>query len=161
MENLTIKNLLTNAGLKVIGFNDDFVQIYDPSCILPAFDTVLHYAWVIILVLIAIMIFGWGVLYIKNGVKLDSVFHNAKTIVLILAVLALVKPIVNFVYGDDLFAKGCDKKNISLSAVKDLLKQREQKFGDIDTYQQYEIFDVIDSGVIQEESDETDENDDI
>lgn len=151
MEQSNIVNLLTNSGLKVIGMDDRFVYLQDPACLLPAFDVLLHYAWIVILILIGIMLFGWGVLYIRNGVKLDSVFSNAKSLLLILAILALVKPIVNFVYGDDLFGKQCDTKNVSLSVVQDLLKQREKKFGNEQKTQLYETFDVVDSGIIDNE----------
>ena len=74
---LNIVNLLTNSGLTVIGMDNDFLYLEDPSCIFPVFDTILNYAWIVILVLTAFMLLGWGVLYIKNGVKVDDLFKNA------------------------------------------------------------------------------------
>lgn len=155
MNHANIVNLLTNSGLKVIGIDDNFVSFYDPACILPAFDVVLHYAWIVVLILIGIMLFGWGMIYIRNGVKLDSLFGNAKSLLLILTVFALVKPIVNTVYGDNLFAKQCDEKKVSLSAVQELLKQREKQFGNDTTHMQYEIFEITDSGIIDAEYQDT------
>ena len=146
MDNATIKNLLTNSGLNVFDIRGDFVYFEDPSCIFPAFDTILEYAWVVVCILTGIMLFGWAMLYIKNGVKIDSLFHNAKSLILILAVLSIVKPIVNAVYGDNLFAKQCEIKRVSLAMVNELLEQRNKQFGISDEYFLYETFTVTDSG---------------
>lgn len=151
MEQTTIITLLKNSGIKIIKMNDSFIIFEDPACILPAFDTILHYGWIIVLIFTCIMLFGWAVLYIRNGVKLDSLFSNAKSLLLVFVVLSLVKPIVNFVYGDNLFAKKCDTKQVSLSEVQDLLKQRDKNLNSNDAYIQYEVFDVIDSGVLYQE----------
>jgi len=148
MDETTIFNLLNNSGLKVFGVDSDFIYFQDPSCIFPAFDTFLEYAWLAILVMLAIMLFGWGVLYIKNGIKIDTVFNNAKTIILILCILGVVKPIVNFVYGDDLFGRQCEIKQVSRAAVNELLEMRNKKLGKSDENLLYENFNIIDSGPI-------------
>lgn len=148
MEQATIISLLTNSGLKVFGMDADFIYFEDPSCIFPAFDTLLEYAWLAIIVMAAIMIFGWAVLYIKNGIKIDTVFNNAKTVILILCILGVVKPIVNIVYGDNLFARQCEVKQVSIASVNELLEQRNKKFGKSDENLLYEDFNVIDSGPV-------------
>ena len=148
MDETTIINLLTNSGLKVFGMDSDFIYFEDPSCIFPAFDTLLEYAWIAILVLLAIMLFGWGVLYIKNGVKIETLFNNVKSLVLILGILAVVKPIVNIVYGDDLFGRQCEVKQVARVAVNELLELRNKKLGKSDENLLYENFSVIDSGPI-------------
>lgn len=151
MEQTTIINLLTNSGLKVFGMDSDFIYFQDPSCIFPAFDTLLEYAWIAIMVLLAIMLFGWGMLYIKNGVKIETLFNNAKTIILILCILGAVKPIVNFVYGDNLFGRQCEVKQVSIAAVNELLEMRNKKLGKSDANLLYENFSIIDSGPIFDE----------
>ena len=148
MEQETIYNLLTNSGFEKVLVDSDFVYFQDPSCIFPAFDTLLEYAWIAILVFLAIMLFGWGMLYIKNGVKIDTLFNNAKTIVLILGILATVKPIVNFIYGDNLFGQQCEIKQVSRAAVNELLEMRNKKLGKSDENLLYENFSVIDSGPV-------------
>lgn len=153
MEQTTIINLLTNSGLKVFGMDSDFIYFEDPSCIFPAFDSVLEYAWFAILLMLAIMFFGWGVLYIKNGIKINTVFNNAKTLILVLGTLAMVKPAVNIVYGDNLFAKQCEIKQVSISSVKELLDMRNKKFGKSDEYLLYETFNMIDSGPLYQNAD--------
>lgn len=148
MEELTIVNLLTNSGFEKVLIDADFVYFQDPSCIFPAFDTILEYAWIAILVFVAIMLFGWGVLYIKNGVKIDTLFNNAKTVILILCILGAVKPIVNIIYGDNLFARQCEIKQVSRAAVNELLEMRNKKLGNSDKNLLYENFSVIDSGPV-------------
>lgn len=148
MEQETIYNLLTNSGFEKVLIDADFVYFQDPSCIFPAFDTILEYAWIAILVFVAIMLFGWGVLYIKNGVKIDTLFNNAKTVILILCILGAVKPIVNIIYGDDLFARQCEIKQVSRAAVNELLEMRNKKLGNSDENLLYENFSVIDSGPV-------------
>ena len=145
MEQATIVNLLTNSGLKVFGIDSHFVYFQDPSCIYPAFDTILNYAWMAVVVLTAIMLFGWGVLYIKNGTKIDTLFNNAKVLILIFCTLGAVKPIVNAIYGDNLFAKQCDTAQVSLSVVNELLEQRNKNFSESDEAILSENLVIIDS----------------
>ena len=139
--------LLKNSGLEQVRIENGIVYFQDPSCILPAFDTILHYAWVIILIFTGIMLFGWAVLYIKNGTNINTVFNNAKSLILIFCVLSVVKPIVNVVYGSNLFAQQCEIKQISMSKVQELLDMREKHFSKSDAAILYETFEVIDSGV--------------
>ena len=153
MDKTNIINLLTNSGIKVHGMDNGFIYFEDPSCIYPAFDTILNYAWVVILFLTAFMLGGWALLYIKNGVNINNVFNNAKTIILIFCVLSVVKPIVNIVYGDDLFSKGCDVKQVSLDSVNELLDTRSKLFGKSDN-DLFEIFTVTDSGPKEEITDD-------
>lgn len=162
MNDATIINLLTNSGLNVSGMDSDFIYFQDPSCIFPAFDTLLDYAWIAIMIFTGILIFGWGVLYIKNGFKVDTVFNNAKSLILILCTLGLVKPIVNIVYGDDLFSRQCEIKQVSRTAVNKLLEERSKRLGKSDEHLLYENFvmidSVYDSYYTSENTDDTDDS---
>ena len=159
MNEITIINLLTNSGFEKVFIDSDFVYFQDPSCIFPAFDTVLEYAWLAIIVMLAIIMFGWGVLYIKNGIKINTVFNNVKTLILVLGTLAVVKPIVNIIYGDNLFGQQCEIKQVSMASVKELLELRNKKLGKSDEYLLYETFNIIDSGPIY--SDDSYESNDV
>lgn len=150
MEIEKILLLLKNSGLNVHGVDSNFIYFDDPSCIYTAFDNILHYAWIVILVLTGIMLFGWALLYIKNGVKINDLFNNAKTIILIFCVLSLVKPIVNFIYGDNLFGRNCEVMKVSLSNVQELLNVRKQTLSNMDENSLYESFDMVDSGILGE-----------
>lgn len=145
-------NLLTNSGIKVFGMDNNFIYFEDPSCIFPAFDTILNYAWIVILVLTAFMLTGWAILYIKNGVNINTLFNNAKTIILIFCILSVVKPIVNVIYGDNLFARGCETRKAEISEIQKLLDMRHQTFANSDNALLYETFSVVDSGAIIDES---------
>lgn len=148
MNQIDVINLLKNSGLKVFGMDDKYIYFEDPTCIFPAFDSVFNFAWIILLTFTAILLFGWGVLYIKNGVKLDSLFKNIRSLVLILTVFILVKPIVNVIYGDNLFARLCEKKQVEISTVQELMDQRNKKFSNSDNDLIYESFNVTDTGAL-------------
>lgn len=146
-----IKELLTNAGFVVKDVNGQYVSIQDPACIFSTFDMFLDYAWIVVFALTAIMLFGWALLYIKNGVKIDSLFHNAKSLILIFAVLSVIKPAINFVYGNNLFGKLCETKNISMVEVQKLLDMRNKNLNCSkcnNDYMLFEGFDITDSGVV-------------
>ena len=155
MNTTDILNLLHNSGLTDAKIEGDFVVFTDPTCIFPAFDTLLEYAWIVIMTLTGVMLFGWAVLYIKNGVKIDTLFNNAKALILILCTLSLVKPIVDFVYGDNLFARQCETKKVSLASVNELLNMRKKYFSKSDQAMLYETFTVVDSGPINSQKTES------
>jgi hypothetical protein len=148
MDKVTIVNLLTNSGLEHIRIDDNFVYFDDPSCILTVFDKILNYAWLVILLLTAFMLFGWAVLYIKNGLKIASFFKNARSLILIFCIFGAVKPIVNFVYRDNLLSQKCDQKRVSLATVQELYESRKKQFGQDGQEMLYETFDVVDSGLV-------------
>ena len=153
MDDITTINLLTNSGIKVFGMDDDFLYFQDPSCIFPAFDSILNYAWMAILTLTAFMLMGWAFLYIKNGVKISNLFNNIKNLILIFGVLSVVKPTVDFIYCGSffdtqcaLFARQCETRHVSMASVQELLDLRKKTFGKSDEAMLYETFDIIDSG---------------
>ncbi len=143
-----IKSLLQNAGFHNVTVGDGFIQFDDPSCIYTAFDSILNFAWIVIVVLTAIMLLGWAILYIKNGIKINSLFNNAKSVILIFCILSAVKPIVNAVYGDNLFARGCEKKQVSLTMVQELYEMRNKNLPQSEQEEPFEIFDMQDSGPV-------------
>lgn len=152
MEIEKILLLLKNSGLTVKGVDSGFIYFEEPFCIYSAFDTILHYSWIVILTLTGIMLFGWAFLYIKNGTNITDVFKNAKTLILIFCILSVIKPIVNFVYGDRLLSRNCEIKKVSLDTVQELVATRQKTLSKSDEDALYEIFDVVDSGVIVDDS---------
>ena len=140
--------LLKNSGLQNIKVGNGVIEFDDPSCIWTAFDNILEFGWIVIVFFTAIMLFGWAVLYIKNGIKINSIFNNAKAIILIFCILSAIKPIMNVIYGDNLFAKMCDRKTVSLTSVQELLELRNKTLSQSEEEELYEIFDIKDSGII-------------
>ena len=144
MNTETIVRLLKNSGINVLGANSSSVFIEDPSCILRGFETFIEYAWVIITTVTGVLVFGWAVSLIR-GAKND-IFMNLRTLIIMFATLSLVVPIVNMIWGDDLFARGCKRIAISTNDLNTLLDARNKKLkgasGDI-----YEDLDIYDSGI--------------
>lgn len=144
MNTETIVRLLKNSGVNVLGADSTSVFIEDPSCILRGFETFIEYAWVIITTITAVLLFGWAVSLIR-GAKND-IFINLRNLIIMFATLSMVVPIVNMIWGDDLFARGCKQIAIPMNDLNTLLDARNKKLknasGDL-----YEDLDIYDSGV--------------
>ena len=129
MNETRIIEILTNSGFEKVEIVADSIIFQDPSCILPAFDSLLNFAWIVCLTLTAIILFGWGLLYIRTGnANVNTLFKNAKSLFLVLAVFSVVKPTIDFIYRKDLFASHCDMKSVSLSKIEELLEERDRTF---------------------------------
>ena len=142
----TIIRLLTNSGFHNVRVDPDFVYMEDPSCILRSFETFAHYAWFAILVLTGLLLTGWAISMIR-GAKNDF-FTNLRNLIIIFGVLSIAKPIMNTVYGDDLFARGCRTITIPITEMNRLLDARNSKLKTRDNFDLYEDFDIYDSGAI-------------
>lgn len=142
-----ILRLLKNSGFNVLGVDGTSIYLEDPSCILRSFTTFVEYAWIIISVITAILLFGWAISMIR-GAKND-IFTNMRNLVLIFGTLAAAGPIVNFIWGDDLFARGCRTIQVSIADVNKLLDARKLQLGR-DGGELYEEFDIYDSGAPNE-----------
>lgn len=145
-----IVRLLQNSGVNVLGADNTSVFIEDPSCILRGFETFIEYAWVIITTVTGVLLFGWAISLIR-GAK-NNIFMNLRNLIIMFATLSMVIPIVNMIWGDDLFARGCKRIAIPINDLNTLLDARNKKLknasGDL-----YEDLDVYDSGVnISQES---------
>lgn len=147
MDKANVINILTNSGIDVVGMDDNFVFFKDPGCIFPAFDTIFHYAWIIILIFTAILLFAWGVFYIRKGFNFESLYKNTKSLLLILLIFSAVKPIVDVIYGDNLFAQQCEIKQVPMSQIQELLDLRNKKFSKSDKFLLNESFQIIDTGI--------------
>lgn len=140
----TIVRLLENSGFHNIQVNADGVSMEDPSCILRSFETFTEYAWTAIAILTGLMLFGWAISMIR-GAKND-LFMNLRNLILIFGILSLAKPIMNVIYGGDLFAHGCKTIEIPMDEINKLLEARNSKLTDRSQYDLYEEFNIYDSG---------------
>jgi hypothetical protein len=120
------------------------VIVEDPSCIIRSFEIFAHYAWIAISVLTGLLFAGWGVSMIR-GAQHDF-FTNMRNLALILGILTATGPIINYVYGDDLFARGCRQIIIPIADINRMLAAREEKLAERDQMDLYEEFDIYDSG---------------
>ena len=140
----TILRLLENSGFHVLKSDSQFLYLEDPSCILRSFETFIEYAWVVIVCITGLLLFGWAISMIR-GAKND-LFINLRNLTIIFGVLAAVGPIVNLIWGDDLFARGCRTITVSVADVNEILDMRKLEFAPENQYAIYEHLDIYDSG---------------
>ena len=59
------------------------------------------------------------------------------------------KPLVlNFIYGDNIFAKQCEIKRLELTKIQDLLDSRKKQLGQHGDAENFEVFNIVDSGIV-------------
>lgn len=143
MNTETILRLLKNSGFHIIGADSASVYIEDPSCILRSFEKFTEYAWIIISCLSAFLLIGWAISMIR-GAKND-ISRNIVNLLIMFGTLSVAVPIINMIWGDDLFARGCRTITVPIDEVNKMLEARNLKMskvgGDL-----YEEFDIYDSG---------------
>jgi len=134
---------MQNAGFLVHGADSQFIYIEEPSCILRAFATFAEYAWLALLCVTILLLAGWGFSMIR-GSKNDM-FSNMRNLILIFGIMSATGPIVNLVFGDDLFARGCKTVQISIEEIQKHISVRDAKLSPRqDT--PYEELDIYDTG---------------
>lgn len=142
----TILRLLKNSGFNAVGTDGVFIHIEDPSCILRSFEAFTDYAWIVITAIAGVLLFGWAISMIRGAKTTDAMFMNLRNLTLIFGALSAAKPIVNFIYGDDIFARGCKTINVSIAEVQKILDARNARLATMNTDDLYEEFDIYDSG---------------
>ena len=146
MELEHILRLMQNAGFRVLGADADFVYIEDPACVLRAFTTFAEYAWIALVCATGLLLFGWAISMIR-GAKND-IFTNLRNLILIFGITAAAGPIINLIYGDDLFARGCKTVEVSVSDVQKLLDAKNAKLSGRNSDDLYEDLEIYDTGVV-------------
>lgn len=144
MNTARILKILENSGFHNLRANSDFIYMEDPSCALRAFDTFFDYAWIAILCITGLLLFGWGISKLR-GAK-DDIFSNMTNLLLVFGVISVLKPAMNMIYGDNLFARGCDEISVSISEVNKLIESSDEQFGNKNDFL-YEDLQIFDSGI--------------
>lgn len=148
MDAETILRLLKNSGY--YGLRTDGASIFmeDPSCVLRSFETFIEYAWVFIVCITVVLLFGWAMAMIRgtNNSAVTSIANNFRTLIIIFGTLGLAVPIVNVIWGADLFAYGCREIAVPIDEIGRLLDTRNAKMSDRDKYDLYEELTIFDSG---------------
>lgn len=145
----TIFRLLKNAGFHVLGTDGVFIHLEDPSCILRSFETFLNYSWIAITFITGVLLFGWAIAYIR-GAKND-LFINLRNLVLIFGALTAIKPVVNMIWGGDVFARGCKTINVSIAEVRRILDAQNLKLSKHNPDDLFEDIDIYDTGSVGSE----------
>lgn len=118
---------LKNAGFhfKIPMHDGTNMFLEDPACISRTFDIFFEKAWIIATLITAMLLFGWGIAAIrdhKNG-ALSVISRNFKNLFMIFCIFSAVHPIINFIWGDDLFAKACKTYTISIGQINTILDE--------------------------------------
>ncbi len=150
----TIIRLLSNAGFHNVGADASYIYMEDPACILRSFETFIEYAWVIIVFVTGMLLFGWGMSFIR-GAKIDGIFTNLRNLVLIFGGLSAIWPILNTIHGGDVFARGCNQIKIPLSEINKVLDMRKLTLTERDAYDLYEELSISDTGALPMPADDT------
>ena len=141
----TIARLLQNSGFYIQKIEDVFLYIEDPSCILRGFQTFLEYAWIALFCVTGLLLFGWAISLIRGAT--NDYFTNLRNLVIIFGALSAVGPIVNAIWGDDLFAKGCKTVVVSVKEIQKLLDTQNLELEKYNQYDLYENLEIQDSGI--------------
>lgn len=144
MELEQILKLMQNAGFRVYAADRQSIYIEDPACIMRAFETFAEYAWIALVCVTGLLLFGWAISMIR-GAKND-LFTNMRNLILIFGITAAVGPIINLIYGDDLFAIGCKTVEVSVEDVQKLIEAKNAKLPGNGSDQLYEEIDIYDTG---------------
>ena len=139
-----IVKMLERAGLHVNGVDSEFVYLEEPGCVLRAFQSFLENAWLVLMCVTIMLISLWAISMItgaKNDIK-----NNFKTMVLIFGILTVAGPILNVIYGGDLFGATCGEIKVSIDEVNTIISTRAGANLDPSLY---EDIDIYDSGAVQ------------
>ncbi|MBD5391556.1 hypothetical protein HDR66_01995 [bacterium] len=139
----TIIRLMKNAGFRVLNYDTQFVYIEDPTCILRSFATFAEYAWLAITCATLLLLFGWTISMIR-GSRVD-IFSNMKNLILIFGVVSAAGPIINIIYGDNLFARGCQTVSVPIADIRQAMDEHNKKLSPRGN-DLYEDIDIYDSG---------------
>ncbi len=145
MNTETILRLLRNSGYHAVHTDGVNVFVEDPSCVLRSFETFVEYAWFAILFITGLLLFGLAISMIR-GSKHDMLM-TLRNLLLIFGGLSAVVPIVNLLWGGDLFARGCRTIQVSFDEINEILATRNSKLSD-PNFNLYEEFDIYDSGAV-------------
>lgn len=127
---------LLNAGFNVLGMDHSGnLIIEEPNCLVRIFETFLDYAWIIIVFITGMLLFGWAIAKISGSdTKIEK---NLVNLTIIFGILSAVKPIINMIYGADLFGRGCGKISVP---IQEVTKQYKDKLSDKNLYENIDIY---------------------
>ncbi len=148
MNTVTALRLLKNAGFHGLRADSQFIYMEDPSCVLRSFETFLEYVWFAITIMAGFLLVGWAVSLVR-GAKYSNIFISLKELLVLFLTLSLVRPAVNLIYGDDLFARGCRVISISIDEMNKLLDLRKDNLSAYNEFNIYENMEIQDSGATE------------
>lgn len=149
MDTNTILRLLKNSGYTGLGTDGASIFMEDPNCIIRNFETFAEYAWTIIVFITIILLVGWAMAMLRgsNNSTLSSIANNMRSLLIMFAVLSMAGPIINMIWGGDLFKRGCRQISVPIEEIQKILDSRDSHFNAAST-DLYEGLEIYDSGVV-------------
>lgn len=144
----TILQLLKNSGFVGPGGGDivasgGYILLEDPACFVRSVMRFLDVAWIALAVLTAFLLMGWAVSLIRGADT--KIMDNMRNLTLMFGILAAVGPIVNTIWGGELFATACRRIEVPIDEIQKILDSRKLTLKTWDQDNLYEEFDIYDS----------------
>jgi GH24 family phage-related lysozyme (muramidase) len=136
---------LENSGFRVLGSDGVFIWLEDPTCFVRSLEGFVDIAWIVITAFAGVLLFGWGVSLIR-GAKGD-IATNIRNLFLIFGILAASRPIVNMIWGDDLFARGCSVVQVPVEKVNEIISSAKLRLKSQTENALFEEIDIYDSAI--------------
>ncbi len=145
MNTETILRYLENSGFRIVGSDGVFIRLEDPTCFIRSLADFIDIAWIVITAFAGVLLFGWGVALIR-GAKGD-IIKNIRNLFLIFSVLAASRPIVNAIWGGDLFGMGCKVIQVPVAQVNTIIDSAKLKLKTQEEDALFEKIDIQDSAI--------------
>lgn len=152
----TILLRLKNAGFYNVELKGDTIFMEDPSCVIRSFENFFEFAWGVVVLLSLFLLMGWGFALIR-GAKYDKTFSNLRNLTIIFCAMAMVKPLLTFIYGDDLFGSTCKKISVSVDEVMEISAQNKDKHGN----ELFETINIEDTGITDSNINQNNDSEDM
>jgi len=123
-----IEQLLRNAGYYAHRCQMDLC-LTDPTCIWPPLLEFINTAWIVLTVITAFLLAGWGIAMVRGAMySASDVAKNLRNLLLIFGTLSAAIPIVNVLGADKYVVSQCKVIRISQAQVQELLNLRDVTF---------------------------------
>lgn len=120
-----VAQLLNQAGYEIQSCQVGYLCLTDPTCIWPPLLEFINTAWIIISVITAFLLAGWGVVMVRGAMySASDIAKNLRTLVLIFGTLSAAIPAVNVLGAGKYVVSRCDVIKISQAQVQELLDMR-------------------------------------
>ncbi|MCL1892568.1 MAG: hypothetical protein FWF97_04785 [Alphaproteobacteria bacterium] len=122
MNTNTILHLLENSGFRVLRADGAFIWMEDPTCFIRSLEGFVDVAWLVVTVIAGFLLLGWAVSIIRGAKgELVGIANNIRNLFLIFAILAAARPIVNTIWGGDVFGMGCKVIQVPIAEVNKII----------------------------------------
>lgn len=125
-----VEQLLHNAGYYVHRCQADLC-LTDPTCIWPPLLEFINTAWIVLTVITAFLLAGWGITMLRGAMySASDIAKNLRNLLLIFGTLSAAIPVVNVLGAGKYVVSQCKVIRISQAQVQELLDLRDVTFAE-------------------------------